>query len=289
MPKGMRTLALLCILSACGGKASDDDAKWQPEPGAKSCGPGMVLKGADCAAVVTKDQVAAVSAAQAKVDDLAKMLDAVDAITAPVQLLDTLRALDEWKTLADHSDKLKAVDDLVAQLSAASAQVHALQTTLKSSSTRLQKLSSALTVITTNTGPARKLENVQQQVNAALGGVVADLQPQVVAALAKVTPALSAQLDDISDALLGACTFVKFLGGDKVKEVCGSARDTFKKAQRFVDDVADRPAKVVGDVAQALTSQLGELSNAETQQIAKRAQDAVDAAIKARDAAKAAK
>jgi hypothetical protein len=282
----MRTLALLTILAACGGKGDSDDAKYAPEPGAKPCPPGNVLKADVCTPLVTKDQVAAVTSAQGKLDELAKVLDTVDTLSAPVQLLDTLRALDEWKALAAHSDKLKSVDDLVAQLSSATTQLHGLQTTLKSSSGHLGKLAGALATITTNTGPARKLENVQLQVSSELRAVVEALQPQIVAVIAKVGPTLSTDLDSIADVLLSACTLVKYTGGsDKLTAACAQAKDTFKKAERFVDDVADRPAKLVGDVAQSLTDQLGELANADTKALAKSAQTAVDAAVKQRDAA----
>src|SRR5713101_5988165 len=121
----IQTLIMVFAVVACGskkdengtqGSAGSADIKAVEQPGPAKCPAGNVVKDGACLAVVTPEKIDVVVKQQTRIDDLAKLLDKVDTISAPIELLDGFRQLDQWKALKAKSSKLEIVDTVVASL-----------------------------------------------------------------------------------------------------------------------------------------------------------------------------
>jgi hypothetical protein len=287
----MRTLVLLGLVVAtgCGKKqeANDrtsnhiDNAKPKPVEPELSCPPGSAVKDGACVAVITPDKVAAIGQQQSRIDELAKLLDTADTISAPVELLDGFRQLDTWKTVLKANPKLQIVDDTVAMLKDGVAQLHALRGSLGEASQRLGNLKGELDHVLQQTGTAQSLPDLQVKVRSQLQGMIAPLETQVTATIQKVIVPVTQQLNDTADLVVGACAMAKLSGGgDKLKSLCGQAKDVFGKATAFLADFKDRPAAMFDQFTATLEQQLGLLVDSETKQLLDAAQARVDGALK---------
>jgi hypothetical protein len=287
----MRTLVLLGLVVALGcGKKQEgtdqnanaaDNAKLKPVESALSCPPGSAVKDGACVAVITPDRVAAIGQQQSRIDELAKLLDAADAVGAPVELLDGVRQLDAWKTILKANPKLQMVDDTVAMLKDGVVQLHALRGSLGEASQRLGNLKGELDHVLQQTGTAQSLPDLQGKVRTELQGIITPLETQVTATIQKVLVPVTQQLNDTADVVVGACAMAKMSGGgDKLKALCTQAKDAFGKATTFLADIKDRPAALFDQFTATLEQQLGLLVDNETKQLLDAAQARVDAALK---------
>jgi hypothetical protein len=287
----MRTLVLLCVVAALGcGKKQEptdqnaknaDNAKPKPVEPAMSCPPGSAVKDGACVAVITPDKVAAIGQQQSRLDELAKLLDAADNVAAPVELLDGFRQLDGWKTVLKANPKLQIVDDTVAMLKDGVAQLHALRGSLGEASQRLGNLKGELDHVMQQSGTAQSLADLQGKVKADLQGMIAPLETQVTATIQKVIVPVTQQLNDTADLVVGACAMAKMSGGgDKLKALCGQAKDVFGKATAFLNDFKDRPATLFDQFTTTLEQQLGLLVDSESKQLLDGAQARVNAVLK---------
>src|SRR5688572_4826221 len=86
---------------AAGGGGSGSAVKVVEPPLPASCPAGNVAQDGKCVPVITPEKVAVVQAQQTRIDDLAKLLDQVELVAAPVELMDGFRQLPQWKTLAE--------------------------------------------------------------------------------------------------------------------------------------------------------------------------------------------
>src|SRR5262249_14444101 len=152
-----------------------------------------------CIPVVTPEKVQAVAQQQTRLDDLAKLLDKLDAVTAPIELLDGFRKQDSWKQLAATSSKLKAVDDIVALLNEAVKQLRAFKGTLGDAAARLGNLKGELDAVMKQTGAAQQLADLRKQVSTEIRAALQPLQAQVTELLQKVIVPVLAQLTDTAD------------------------------------------------------------------------------------------
>jgi uncharacterized protein YjbJ (UPF0337 family) len=246
-----------------------------------SCPPGNAVKDGACVPVVTPEKVAAIGEQQSRLDELAKILDTADSVGAPIELLDGFRQLDAWKQLLKSNPKLQVVDDTVATLKEGVAQLHALKGGLGEASQRLGNLKGELDNVLKQTGTAQSLADLQGKVRTELQGLIAPLETQVTATIQKVIVPITQQLDDTADLVNGACAMAKLSGGgDKLKELCGQAKEAFGKATAFLKDFKDRPAAMFDQFTGTLEQQLGLLVDNETKQLLDTAQAHVDAALK---------
>src|SRR6185503_4107616 len=100
MQRVIATLGLVASIAACGnrtdpaaGKGSGEGTAAAPAGPAK-CPPGNVVKDGACVAVVTAEKIAAVAQQQSRLDELAKLLDQVDTVGAPIELFNGIRQLE---------------------------------------------------------------------------------------------------------------------------------------------------------------------------------------------------
>jgi hypothetical protein len=279
-------LAALGALAACGKKASDPGAAGSADvrPAATAhaqCPPGNVVKEGACVAVMTADKITAVVTQQTRLDDLAKLLDQVETVAAPIELFDGIRQLDQWQALKDKSERFTAVDAIAGTLNTAVKTLRTFRAGLGETSARLADLKTELDQLMVTTGAARQLTEVRAAVSSKLRAAVEPLTAQVMDAIQNAVAPLTAQLSEVSDLVITGCTMAKLSGGgDKLKELCGQAKEMFTKAVAFVDDVKARPAQLFNDVTSQLTTQLDQLVDAETQKLVATAQGKVSELLK---------
>jgi hypothetical protein len=267
---------------AASGSAGSGSAVVTPTGGSgpASCPPGNVVKDGACIAVITPDKVAVVSQQQTRLDDLAKLLDKVETLGAPIELLNGVIQLEEWKKFAASSDELKALDKVIAVLADAVKQLREFKGGLGESAQRLGNLKGELDRIMTDTGTAKQLAEVRAQVSAQVRTAIEPLATQVLDAIQKGIAPLIKDLEETSDLILGACVLAKRTGGDQVKSMCISAKELFAKGLAFLEEVKTKPAMLFDDVTKQLTAQLDTLIDDQTKALLGTAQTKVNEALK---------
>jgi hypothetical protein len=245
-----------------------------------TCPAGNVVKDGKCIAVVTPEKIEVVAKQQTKIDDLAKLLDKVDTVGTPIELLNAFRKLDEWKSLTDKFDKLKMVDEVVAQLDNALKTLRTFKAGLGEASARLGNLKGELDRLLKDTGVAKKLEEVRAQISGQVRSALEPLAAQVVDTIQNALLPLSAKLEQVEDVMTLTCTSLKLGGGsDKAKDLCKQAKDAFATGRSYVDDFKQRPAKLYDDVSGEIEKQLDQLVDSESKKVIDAAQAKVNAAL----------
>src|SRR5262245_33233827 len=163
----MRNALVILALVACSGKKNDGsaDQKAVDKPAVK-CPAGQVDNNGACVAVMTPDKIAAVAQQQSRIDELGKLLDQVDVVEAPIEILNGLRQVDAWKAFAAGNDKAKMADQLVDTANNAVKALRAFRANLGEVSARVGNLKGELDKLMTDTGAGRKLEEVRAQISA---------------------------------------------------------------------------------------------------------------------------
>jgi len=295
----MRSILAVVIglaLVACGGKKKEEagtasgsagsagsssaGSAMMSGSGPASCPPGNVVKDGACVAVITPDKVAVVTQQQTRLDDLAKLLDKIETLGAPVELLNGVIQLEEWKKFAASSDELKALDKVIVVLADAVKQLRQFKGGLGESAARLGNLKGELDRLMTDTGAAKRIEEVRAQISAQVRTAIDPLATQVLDAIQKGLAPLIAELEETSDLVLGACVIAKRTSGDKVKTMCTSAKETFAKGLAFLEEVKTRPAALFDDITKQLTAQLDTLLDDQTKALLATAQTKVNEALK---------
>ncbi len=276
----------IVVLAACPKKDESSSQKGSAEvkavepPAPATCPPGNVVKDGACIAVITPEKIAAVGQQQSKIDELAKLLDQVDTVGAPIELLDGFRQLDQWKQLKAKSAKLEVVDNVVATLNNAVKTLRAFKGSLGEASARLGNLKAELDRQMKDTGAAKKLEEVRAQVSTQVRTALEPLATQVQDTIQNALTPLSQQLSDTGDLILGACAMAKLSGGgDKMNDMCKQAKDVFAKALVYLDQLKAQPAKLFNEVTSQLETQLDQLIDTETKKVIDAAQVKVNAAL----------
>jgi hypothetical protein len=277
---------LAVALVGCNKKKDEPNPPPEPKTDIKteapaSCPPGNAIKDGTCRPVITAEKVAAVAAEQSRLEDLAKLLDKTETVAATVELLDNIRQTDPWKQLVATTPKLKVVDDAVGTLGEGVKQLRAFKVSLADTGARLGNLKGELDSLLKTSGAAKQIDDLKKQVSTELRGALEPLQQQVIATIDKAIVPLEAQLDNTSDLLLGACAVNKLSGGsDKLKELCGQAKEAFAKATVFLADVKARPAELFAGVSTKLETELADLIDTESKKFLDEAQAKVNAAMK---------
>ena len=139
--------AVLVCAASCGGKkdpgrngGAGSGASGATTPIA-ACAPGSLPdKTGACVVAITPQKVMAVAQQQILIDELATKLDKLDALSAPIELLDGIRQTDAWKKISATSDKWKIVDSIVQTLGESVKQLHAFRADLSDLQKRLADL-----------------------------------------------------------------------------------------------------------------------------------------------------
>lgn len=275
-------IATALLLGACGNKTeSAGGGSAAPPPAPASCPAGSVIKDNACVAVVTPEKVLAVATQKSRLDDLAGVLDKLDALAAPIDLLNGFTKTPQFAGLKAHVPKLDTVDTVVATLADGVAQLRQFKGSLAEASTRLGNLGGELDKMLKDTGAAKQLADVRAKVSAEIRGAIEPLAAQVEATITKAITPIEAQLSDTADMVIGACAMAKLSGGgDDLKALCAQAKDVFGKATAYLTDLKAKPAALFDDVAKQLETQLDQLIDTETKTLIDTAQAKVDAALR---------
>lgn len=262
------------------GSGSGSGSAAAPVADGPKCPAGNVLEAGACKPAITAEKVAAIGAQQTRLDELATLLDKAETVAAPIELLSAITTLEEWKKLVEKSEKFKAVEGVIVVLTEAVKQLHALQAGVKDGAVRLGNIKGELDAIMKDTGAAKKIEDVRALISKEVHTAIDTLTKEVVATIQKVIVPLKTQLADVSDLVIGGCVLAKQSGGDKVKELCGKAKEIFRTAERFIEDFEKKPEEMIKALVTNLETQLGDLVDAEEKKLLAAAQTAVNDALK---------
>lgn len=278
----MRALFLvgLFAVGACSGKSQDKPAGEKAVEQALVCPAGQASKDGACVVVVTAEKIAAVAQQQSRIDELAKLLERVDTVATPVELVSGLRELEPWKTLAATNDRAKLADDVVAQLDNAVKTLRTFKASLGEVSARVGNLKGELDKLMMDTGATKKLADVQAQVSAQVKAAVEPFAAQVTDTIQNAIVPLDQKLTEVSALVDIACGTVTLKGGDQAKALCKDAKVTFGQAMAFVTELKARPAALYGELAKTLETQLDVLVDSTTKQALAAAQTQVNDALK---------
>jgi hypothetical protein len=289
MQRILVVLVVALVLVACpkkkddaaGGGGSGSAVKVVEPPLPASCPAGNVAQDGKCVPVITPEKVAVVQAQQTRIDDLAKLLDQVELVAAPVELMDGFRQLPQWKALAEKSQKLKVADTVVATLNDAVKKLRELKGHLGEASARLGNLKGELDKLLTDATVVRTIDEVRTKVSTDLRAALEPLALNVKDTIQNALTPLVTQLNDMADLVIGACAMAKLSGGgDKMKEMCDGAKAVFDKGRTFIEDFKTKPAALFTDVSDKLEAELGLLVDAAAKQAIDSAQTLVNDALK---------
>src|SRR5690606_7923412 len=149
-----------------------------------------------------------------------------------------------WKALAAANDQAKLADEIVAQLDAAVKTMRTFKDSLGEVETRLGDLKGELDKLMADTGTRQQLAEVQAQISAKVKETVEPFAAQVQETIQNAIVPLTEKLEEVSAIVDIACGTVRLKGGDQAKALCKDAKDIFGKAEAFVADMKDRPAKL---------------------------------------------
>lgn len=278
----MKHLSLVVTVLAalgCSGKKEEKPAAEKPVE-AVTCPAGQVSQDGTCVVVVTAEQVAAVAEQHSRIEELAKLLDRADSLSAPIELVNGLRDLEAWKTFAAKSDAAKLADGIVAQLDSAVKSLRAFKDSLGEVQGRLGNLKGELDKLLTETGAAKKLADVRAHISAQVKATVEPFAAQVSDTIQQAIVPLSGKLGEVSAVVDIACGTVKLKGGDQAKSLCKDAKDAFGQAETFFADFKERPAKLYDELSTTLVTQLERLVDDQTKSALAAAQTKVNDALK---------
>ena len=245
-----------------------------------TCPAGNAVQDGKCVAVITAEKIDVVVKQQTRLDDMAKLLEKIDLVSAPIELLGAFRKLEEWKKLTESSEDLRKVDTVVAQLDNAVKTLRTFRAGLSEASGRLGNLKGELDRLMKDTGNAKRIEEVRTLVSSQLKSTLEPLANQVADTLKNALAPLLAELEEVGDIVIATCLIAKRTGGADTKALCDKAKGLFQGATAFLADLKDRPAKLFEEVSTELEKQLTDLIDAESKKLLAAAQVKVNEALK---------
>lgn len=278
---------VLALGAACGKKAdssgsgsgSANKAVEVEKP--IECPAGNVADNGKCVAVVTPEKIDAVAKQQSRVEDLAKLLDKVDTLATPIELVNGLRKLDEWKKLSESIDVLKTIDTVLGELDGAVKQLRMFKGALGDAAGRLGNLKGELDRLMTQTGVAKQLADVRTQVSSQLRSALEPLAEQLVTTLRGAIGPLDKQLERVQNGLKMYCGALGVANaGDNAKKLCSDAEKAFETGMTYFADLKTRPQQLFGDVRGELEKQLNQLIDTQATKLLDAAQTKVNEALK---------
>jgi hypothetical protein len=284
----------LLALGACGGKKDQDAGKQggaagsgaqggaaKPAEQPVSCPPGNVVADGACVAAITPEQVAAVTQQQSRIDEAVKLLERVDTLAAPIDLMNGIRQIDQWKTFAATNEKAKKLDEHVASLGTAVEQLRVFKAGLGEASGRLGNLKDELDRLLKDTGTAKRIEEARALVSSQVRTAVQPLAQQVTDTIQKGLAPLTTRFDDATNVVTAGCALMALgRAGDKSRELCGQAAGLFAQGRKYLDEVKTRPATLFDEVTTKLETELAVLIDDQTRQALDAAQTTVNDALK---------
>jgi hypothetical protein len=279
----------LLALGACGKKdnggkqggaeGSGAAAKAVDQP--VTCPPGSAVKDGACITVVTPEKVAVVAQQQSRIDELVKLLDKVDTVGAPIELMNGLRQLDQWKTFVGKNEKLKVFDDVVASLDGAVKKLRMFKGDLGQASAGLGNLKGELDRMLADTGAAKRIEEVRARVSSQIRTTVEPLGQQVADTVQNALAPLTTRFTDAANLVtLGCAAMALGRAGDKSKALCDQASEAFSQGKKYLEDFKARPAALFQEVTTKLEAELAPLIDEQAKQLLDTAQAAVNDALK---------
>lgn len=279
----------LLALAACGkkdqgggqGGAAGSSAAEKPAEKPLTCPPGNVVKDGACLAAITPEKVTAVAQQQSRLDELATLLDRIDTLALPIDLMGGLRQLDQWKAAVARSEQLKLFDDVAATLDVAVKQLRAFKGDVALAAAGLGNLRGELDRLLHDTGATRRIEEVRAQVSSQIRSTVEPLAKQVAETIQKALAPLEARFDDAANLMTLACAAMALgRAGDKAKAACDQASAAFAAGKTYLADVKARPAALFAEVTTKLETELAALIDDQAKQLLDTAQAAVNDALK---------
>ena len=246
-----------------------------------TCPPGNAVKDGACVVVITPEKIAVVAQQQSRIDELAKLLDKVDTVGAPIELMNGIRQLDQWKTYVAKNERLKVLDGMVATLDDAVKQLRVFKAGLGEASGRLGNLKAELDRMMQDTGATKRIEEVRTLISSQVRTTLQPLAVQVADTIQNALNPLTTQLEDAANVVtLGCAAMALGRAGDKSKELCDKATDLFREGKKYLADFKTRPAALFDDVTKQLETALGALIDEQSKQILDAAQATVNQALK---------
>ena len=264
--------------SSGGGGTGSSEPK--PVEATLKCPAGNVVQDGKCVAVITPEKIDVVVKQQTRLDDLAKVLEHIDSVSAPIELLAAFRKLEDWKKLTEQFEDLKKVDAVVEQLDNAVKTMRTFKASLSEASGRLGNLKGELDALLKDTGNAKRIEEVRAQVSSQLRATLEPLAAEVSNTIANAIAPLLIQLDNVGDILEASCLVIKRTGGKDAKDLCVKAKGLFALGMTYLTDFKDKPAKLFDDVYKELEAQLSTLIDAQSKKLLDAAQTKVNDALK---------
>lgn len=288
-------LALALALVACGKKKDNagggdqkagsaevgGSAATKPVDKPVTCPPGNAVKDGACVVVITPEKVAVVAQQQSRIDELAKLLDKVDTVGAPIELMNGIRQLDQWKAYVAKNERLKVLDGMVASLDDAVKQLRVFKAGLGEASGRLGNLKTELDRLLQDTGASKRIEEVRTLISSQVRTALQPLAVQVAATIQNALNPLATQLEDAANVVtLGCAAMALGRAGEKSKELCDKASDLFREGKKYLADFKTRPAAMFEDVTKQIETALVELIDEQSKQLLDAAQVTVAQALK---------
>lgn len=279
----------LLALAACGKQDSGAGGKQGSGAGSGAakpvdpvtCPPGNAVKDGACVAVVTPEKVAVVAQQQSRIDELVTLLDKVDAVGAPIELMNGLRQLDQWKAYVAKNERLKVFDDVVASLDTAVKQLRTFKGDLSQASAGLGNLKGELDRLLTSTGAAKRIEEVRAQISSQIRTTVEPLGKQVTDTVQNALAPLATRFTDAANMVTIACAAMALgRAGEKSKALCDQTNEAFAQGKKYLDDFKVRPAALFQEITTKLESELALLIDDQARQLLDTAQAAVNDALK---------
>jgi hypothetical protein len=245
-------VVIACTTTACKGKREDAPATGSGsaaqagklvDPTPVTCPPGNVVKDGACVVAITPEKIATVAQQQSRIDDLAKLLDNVETVAAPVELMNSFRQTPEWKGLVGRMPKLATFEDTLVTLDGAVKQLRTFKGNLGEASAKLGNLKGELDRLLTDPGTAKQLDEVRSRISSELRTTFEPLGVQVSDTIQKAITPLTAKLEEAGDLIVGTCLIAKSQAGDQVKSLCADARTLFERGNAYVADLKARPAR----------------------------------------------
>lgn len=251
----------------------------KPAPG---CAAGELLDGGRCVPGVTPEAVQAVKQQADRVDELARVLDDVAAVSGPIELLDAFRELDAWKQVVAMVPELAKVEGVIDVLDQGVKQLGAFRASLDDVEARLGNVQGELEAVLAASGAPKQLAEVREVVSGHVAAAVATFEASVTKVFERaIAPGLET-LKDVNDVVSGACAVGKLKGGgDELTRLCGDASNVFARAHTYLDGVRTRPAALLQDAVTSLDAQLAAVLDQATRAAMAEAQARVDALLKA--------
>jgi vacuolar-type H+-ATPase subunit I/STV1 len=288
---GLLVFVVLAALVGCGSKkegggsgggsstASGDPKPVTPDKPMK-CPAGNVVQDGKCVAVITAEKVDAVVKQQTRLEELAKILEKIDTLAAPIELLAAFRKIEEWKKLAESNDKVKAVDAVVGELDNAIKTLRTFKGGLGEAAARLGNLKGELDRLMKDQDVAAKFEEVRTKISSELKTALGPLAQQVQDTIKNAMIPLSAKLEEISAVIDVACGTILLGGGKDAKDLCKKIKAAFATGLTYFDELKNRPAKIFEEVYTELEKQLKQLIDAESKKLLDAAQAKVNDVLK---------